>query len=63
MLSGDPWGALTGLFWAFIIAVGSAILLAIYVVWSTFFGLTSWEICSKMKTDQAKIECMEIMND
>lgn len=60
---GDPYGALTGLFWAFVIAVGSAIILAIYVVWNTFFGFTDWEVCSRMETDKAKIECMEIMND
>jgi hypothetical protein len=59
MLSGDPWGALTGLFWAFIIAVGSATLLAIYVFWQTFFGLTPWDICVKMETDAAKVQCME----
>lgn len=63
MLSGDPWSALTGLFWAFVIAVGSAVLLAIYVVWSAFYGFTDWEVCSRMETDQTKIECMEIMND
>ena len=63
MLSGDPWGALTGLFWAFAIALGSAVVLAIYVVWSAFWGLTDWEVCIRMETDQAKIECMEIMND
>ena len=63
MLSGDPWGALTGLFWAFVIAVGSATLLAIYVVWSTFFGLTDWEVCNRMESDKEKIKCMEIMNE
>ena len=62
-MMGDPYGALTGLFWAFVIAVGSAIILAVYVVWSAFFGFTDWEVCSRMKTDKAKIECMEIMND
>lgn len=61
MLSGDPWSALTGLFWAFVIAVGSALLLSFYIIWSTLFGVTNWEVCSKMETDQAKIECMEIM--
>ena len=62
-MMGDPYAALTGLFWAFVIAVGSAIILAVYVVWSAFFGFTDWEICSRMETDKAKIECMEIMND
>ena len=60
---GDIGGALTGLFWAFIIAVGSAVVLAIYVVWTAFFGFTDWEVCNRMETDQTKIECMEIMNE
>lgn len=51
--------AITGLFYAFIIAVGAAVILAIYVVWSTFFGSTAWDVCSKMETDSAKVQCME----
>lgn len=60
---GDIGGAIDGILWAFAIALGSAVLLAIYVVWSAFWGFTDWEVCSRMETDQAKIECMEIMND
>ena len=63
MLSGDPYGALTALFWAFVIAVGSAILLAVYVIITAFFGVTDWERCSRMETPAAKVQCMEILND
>lgn len=55
--------AITGLFYAFIIAVGAAVILAIYVVWSTFFGSTPWDVCSKMETDIAKIQCMEAYDE
>lgn len=55
--------AIEGLFYAFIIAVTATIVLVIYVVWTTFFGLTEWEVCSKMETDKAKIQCMEIYNE
>jgi hypothetical protein len=51
--------ALTGLFYAFFIAVGAAVILAIYVFWQAFFGFTPWEICVKMETDIAKVQCME----
>jgi hypothetical protein len=51
--------AIEGLFYAFMFAVGSAVFLAIYVFWQTFFGLTPWDICIKMETDAAKVQCME----
>ena len=51
--------AITGLFYAFVIAVGAAVILAIYVIASTFFGSNSWDVCSKMETDAAKVQCME----
>jgi hypothetical protein len=56
---GDLGGALTGLFYAFFVAIASAVVLAIYVFWQTFFGLTPWDICVKMETDAAKVQCME----
>ena len=60
MFSGDDLdGALAGLFYAFFIAIGAAVFLAIYVFWQTFFGLTPWNICVKMETDVAKVQCME----
>jgi hypothetical protein len=52
-------GAIEGLFYAFVIAVGAAVLLAIYVFWQTFFSLTPWDVCVKMETDAAKVQCME----
>lgn len=55
--------AIESLFYAFIIAVTATIVLVIYVIWTTFFGFTEWEVCSKMETDKAKIQCMEIYND
>lgn len=60
---GNVGYALEGFFYVFIAAVLSAVFLAIYVIWTTFFGLTEWEVCSKMETDKAKIQCMEIYNE
>lgn len=51
--------ALTGIFYVFFIAIGAAVILALYVLWQTFFSLTPWGICSKMTTDESKIQCME----
>lgn len=47
------------LFYSFVIAVGAAVVLAIYVFWQAFFGFTPWEVCVKMETDTAKVQCME----
>jgi len=52
-------GAIEGLFYAFVIAVTAAVVLAIYVFWQVFFGFTPWEVCVKMETDAAKVQCME----
>ena len=52
-------GAIEGLFYAFVIAVGAAVILALYVFWQIFFGVDNWENCSKMETDTAKVQCME----
>jgi len=52
-------GAIEGLFYAFVIAVGAAVILAIYVFWQAFFSLTPWDVCVKMETDAAKVQCME----
>lgn len=51
--------AIEGLFYAFVFAVGAAIILAGYVLWHTLFATTPWEICVKMENDTAKIQCME----
>jgi hypothetical protein len=55
--------ALDGIFYAFMFAVGSAFILAIYVLWQTVFSLTPWDVCVKMETDAAKVQCMEAHYD
>jgi succinate dehydrogenase hydrophobic anchor subunit len=55
--------ALDGIFYAFMFAVVSALILALYVFWQTFFSLTPWEVCVKMETDAAKVQCMEAHYD
>jgi len=52
-------GAIEGIFYAFMFAVGSAFILSLYVLWQTFFSVTPWDVCVKMETDQAKVQCME----
>ena len=51
--------AIEGLFYAFVFAVGAALILALYVFWQVFFSLTPWEVCVRMETDAAKVQCME----
>lgn len=51
--------AIEGLFFSFVIAVGSAVILALYVIWQFFFALPPWDVCVKMETDATKIQCME----
>lgn len=51
--------AIAGLFYAFVIAVGAAVILAIYVFWHSFFGSTPWDVCSKLETTVAQVQCME----
>ena len=55
----DLGGAISGLFYAFVFAVVSAVILALYVFWQSFFGFTPWEVCVKMETDTAIVQCME----
>lgn len=55
--------AITGLFYAFVFAIGAAIILALYVFWQTFFGFTPWEVCVKMDTDTAIVQCMKAHYD
>ena len=52
-------GAINGLFYTFMFAVGSAFILSLYVLWQTVFSLTPWDVCVKMETDAAKVQCME----
>lgn len=56
-------GAIEGLFYAFVFAVVATIVLVLYVIWQTFFGLTSRDVCIKMETDTAKLQCMEAHYD
>jgi hypothetical protein len=56
-------GAIEGIFYVFFIAIGAAVFLAIYVIWQTFFSLTPWDVCVKMETDTAKVQCMEAHYD
>ena len=51
--------AIDGLFYSFVLAVGAAIILAIYVFWQAFFSSDPWDVCVKMETDTAKVQCME----
>jgi hypothetical protein len=56
-------GAIEGLFYAFVFAVGAALILVLYVFWQAFFSLTPWDVCVKMETDAAKVQCMEAHYD
>jgi hypothetical protein len=56
-------GAIEGIFYAFVVAVAATIVLVLYVIWQTFFGLTPWDVCVKMETDTAKVQCMEAHYD
>jgi len=55
--------AIEGLFYAFVVAVTAAIFLATYVLSQTVFSLTPWDVCVKMETDAAKVQCMEAHYD
>jgi hypothetical protein len=55
--------AITGLFYAFMITIGAAVILAAYVLWQALFALTPWDLCAKMNTDSAKVQCMEAHYD
>lgn len=53
--------ALDGLFYMFLVAICMAAMLAvvIYILVQVFFGFTPWDVCVKMETDTAKVQCME----
>ena len=59
MRGNDIGGTIEGLFYALLVPIGVAVFFAIYVFWQTFFGLRPWDVCVKMETDSAKVECME----
>ena len=52
-------GAIEGIFYAFVAAVVATIVLVLYVIWQSFFSLTPWDVCVRMETDIAKVQCME----
>lgn len=51
--------ALTGLFYVVMIITAAAFFLGIYVLLQAVFSSTPWEVCAKMETDAAKVQCME----
>jgi len=50
--------AIGGIFYAFAIAIVAAVFLALYTIWQSAFATSPWDICSKMESDQSKIQCM-----
>jgi len=60
---GNVGGALEVVFYAIASVTVIAFFLAIYTLWQAFFGLTPWEVCVKMETDAAKVQCMEAHYD
>ena len=55
--------AIEGLFYLVIGTTAVAFFLGVYVLVSTIFVSSDWDICSKMSTDAEKVQCMEIHND
>lgn len=51
--------ALTVVFYAIASVTVIAFFLAIYTLWQAFFGFTPWEVCVKMGTDTAIVQCMK----
>lgn len=51
--------AISGLFYLIMITTAAAFFLGLYVLWQTLFALTPWDVCVKMETDAAKVQCME----
>lgn len=44
---------------ALMIVLGSMCVIAFYIVWAAFFEMRPWELCVRMGTDEAKLQCME----
>jgi len=59
----DIGKAIDGLFKGFVFALISTLILALYILWVTFFESNPWDVCGKMKTDSAKVQCMETHYD
>ena len=54
--------ALTGLFWFITILIGVSVFLAIYVIATTLFLPSSWDVCSQLTPETAIIQCMKVYN-
>lgn len=53
-----PDGFIKWLISALIVVLGSMCVIAVYIVWSAFFEMEPWELCLKMETDAAKLQCI-----
>lgn len=60
---GDLGEALTVVFYTIATVTAIAFFLAIYTLWQAFFGFTPWEVCVKMGTDTAIVQCMKAHYD
>ena len=60
---GNVGEALAVVFYTIATVTAIAFFLALYTLWHAFFGLTPWEVCVKMETDAAKVQCMEAHYD
>jgi hypothetical protein len=56
-------GAIDGLFYAFMFAVGSAFILFVVCFMANIFWVDTLDVCVKMETDTAKVQCMEAHYD
>jgi hypothetical protein len=55
--------AFDGLFYfvAFLLVV--SLCLGGYAIWSAVFRVSDWEICSRLQTPEAIVQCMEALNE
>jgi len=56
---GNVGEALAVVFYSIATVTAIAFFLAIYTLWQAFFGFTPWEVCVKMGTDTAIVQCMK----
>lgn len=55
--------AIAGLFYLVVGTTLVAFFLGVYVLVTTFFMPSDWDICSKMGNDSAIIQCMKVYNE
>ena len=55
--------AIAGLFFLVVGTILVAFFLGVYVLVTTFFMSSDWDICSKMESDSAIIQCMKVYNE